>query len=295
MALVVLLLFNGLVLYFVEVLMAGFFVRLDNTGLILCGLLDFAIVTGLAFLFYSPLGQWYLRFLSGARRAIDREVRLLQPVITQVQAAIQTRQGLQPLAVHLLVTDDPTPDAFAIGRNTLVVSRALYETANEQELAGVIAHELAHLHQGDSNQLGIALGVSFVTLTLAWLAGIVVAFLQGLSSALGGDKEGIGVFVSLFSLFFLVFAGFFLLFVWMGNGLLNLALLFIGRKQEYRADAFAVQAGFGAGLLSYLEKVKDLEWMSKSTLINKLYATHPPIMLRIGEIEKNNNGYLSVM
>ena len=85
----------------------------------------------------------------------------------------------------------------------------------------------------------------------------------------------------------MAFSAFFLLFVWLGNGILKLTMLFVGRKQEYRADQLALKAGFSAGLLSFLEKVKNFEWSSKKGLLAKLYATHPPVMLRIGEVEKS--------
>lgn len=284
MVLLVLLLFNGLVLFEVEVLVLSFFKPVTNPALWACGALAFGMVCGLAFLFHSPLGQWFLRLTAGARAPIEREEQYLNPVIEQVQAAIQVSHGLLPLALQIRVTDDPTPDAFAIGRNTLVVSRALYETATEEELAGVIAHELGHLQAGDSNKLGIALGVSVITLSVAFVAGLVVSF-ASLVGKLSPKHEG-GVFFLAASLLAMILSASFLVLVWVGNGVLKLAMLMVGRRQEYQADAFAVQAGFGAGLLSFLEKAKHFEWSSKQSLMVKLYATHPPVMLRIGEIEK---------
>ena len=44
--------------------------------------------------------------------------------------------------------------------------------------------------------------------------------------------------------------------------------------------------GLGAGLASFLEKIKDLNMTGKQTIKNRLYATHPPVMLRIGKIEE---------
>lgn len=35
-------------------------------------------------------------------------------------------------------------------------------------------------------------------------------------------------------------------------------MLFTGRKQEYRADQFAIKTGFGSSLLSYLDKIKNM-------------------------------------
>jgi hypothetical protein len=70
------------------------------------------------------------------------------------------------------------------------------------------------------------------------------------------------------------------------TGRLKLAMLFLGHKQEYRVAEVAVQADLGAGLLSFLEKVKNFEWTPKQSLMGKLYATYPPAMLQIGETEK---------
>jgi len=288
MMLLLLMVFNGFILFYATVVGASFLKQpLTNFDLFACGTIAFFVVCGLAFLFHSPLGQWFLRFSSGARKMIERESQQLNPLIEQVQAAVQIKHGLAPLKLQVMVTDDPMPDAFAIGKNTMVVSRALYETATPDELAAVIAHELGHLHHGDSNKLGIALGVSTVTLVISFLASMVVT-LASFVSKVSPKNEG-GIFFHILSFIAMVFSAFFLLFVWLGNGILKLAMLFVGRKQEYRADQFAVHAGFGAGLLSFLEKVKNFEWASKQSFMAKLYATHPPVMLRIGELEKLTN------
>jgi len=289
MPLLLLLLFNGFILFYIAAIgVACFKPVVSHYDLFLCGAVAFVVVCGLAFLFDSFLGQWFLRLISGARPSIEREKRQLNPVIEWVQAEVEATQGFLPFKkLHVLVVDEPTPNAFAIGKNNLIVSRGLYEVATEDELAAVIAHELGHLHNGDSRRLGIALGVSTITLVITFVANAILAVASAVS-ALSSKSEG-GVVFLLFSLIAMLFSGFFLLFVLAGNGVLKLAMLFVGRKQEYKADQFAVKAGFGLGLLSFLEKVKDFEWTSKKSFLAKLYHTHPPVMLRIGEIEKYLN------
>ena len=287
MALLILLIFNGFITYLVTqvvVAIAGIAVTLNEQ--ILCGILSLIMVSGLAFLLDSPLGQWFLRILSGARKPIEREYLRLDTVIYQVQQAVRDHCGFNFIKLNLMITDDPLPNAFAIGKDTLVISRALYETALDSELAGVIAHEMGHLHNGDSNKLGIALGVSVISIAIAWVAGLAAQGLQVVSNIARGTQHDVGTFVAIVAIFFNIVAWFFLLFVQMGNWVLKLAMLFVGRQQEYRADQFAIKAGFGAGLLSFLEKVKDLEWGSGTGLLSKLQATHPPVMSRIGEAEK---------
>jgi Zn-dependent protease with chaperone function len=245
----------------------------------------FALIVATAFLFNSVAGQWFLRLLSGARVAIGREHAMLDPLISQVQERIAEQLGLPPMAVTLMVTDDPLPNGFAIGKGTLVLSRTLYETANDDELAAVIAHECGHLHNGDSQRLGIALGVSLISLTIAGIAGAVLVFVGELTKHSAKAKEA-GSVMLLFSLFFGMLAGTFWLLAKIGNGVLHLMILFVGRKQEFKADQFTVNAGYGEGLLSFLDKIKNLEFGKATHLFARLYATHPAIMLRIGRLEQ---------
>jgi heat shock protein HtpX len=249
-------------------------------------MVSFAIVVGLAFLFNSTLGQWFLRVLSGARKTIPREDEKLNPIIEQVQKAVEARHGLKHLDVRVMVVDNPIPNAFAVGKHTLIVSRAMYETSTDEQLAGVIAHEFGHLHHGDSQKLGIALGVSVVSMTVAVVASAIATVIEAFSRICGASKSEAGAFMAIFGFIFSFLALFFMAFVYAGDGLLKLAMLFVGRKQEYRADQFAIQAGFGAGLLSFLDKIKDMQFDSPKNLFSRLYATHPQTMLRIGEVEK---------
>lgn len=284
--LLLLLLFNAYLLFSVFVLLPGITGLPPRYEPFVLGLLSLGIVLGLAYLFNSSAGQFLLRFISGARPAIYREQQRLTPVIERVQTALEEKLGLMPLKIHLMVVDDPLPNAFALGKCTLIVSRGLYETLTDDELAGVIAHELGHLHAGDSQKLSIALGVSLVSLALAFVAGIITT-LGGIFGRIRGGEAG--AMMGLLALMIGFIALFFLIFVWLGNAMFRLAMYYQGRRQEYRADQFAIKAGFGAGLLGFLDKIKDMEWEGKRTFMRRLTATHPPTLLRIGEIEKAQN------
>ena len=288
MILFLLLLFNWCILFYVIHLGQMLFGSSDPLSQWWLGLMAFWILLGLLFIFDSPLGQWVLRLLSGARRLIASEAEKLNPAIEQVQESIQETHGFIPLRLHVMVIDDPIPNAFAIGKNTLVVSRALVETARPDELRGVIAHELGHLQAGDSRRLGMALGVSCVALTAAGLASLILIVTTVINQLMAKTEGGIVVVVG--AIIITVVSIFFLLFVRLGNGVMRMAMLFAGRRQEYRADRFAVTAGFGNGLLSFLHQLKNFEWGKQKSFIGKLYETHPPIMLRIGEIEKMMRG-----
>jgi heat shock protein HtpX len=121
-------------------------------------------------------------------------------------------------------------------------------------------------------------------LTIAAVSGVIVVFFAAFAKNAGTRDEGVIIFV--ISLFFGVFAAFFWVITKVGNGVLRLITLFAGRKEEYEADKFAVKAGYGAGLVSFLDKIKNMEFGKATHILARLYATHPPIMLRIGELKR---------
>ena len=286
MPLLILFAFNWFVLFVVLYIGDSFWHHRMTPALALqVAAIAFALIGAMAFLFNSPSGQWFLRLLSGARKPIGREHGKLDPVIAKVQESIHEQLGFAPIAIKLMVVDEPLPNAFAVGKGTLILSRALYETANDDELAAVIAHEFGHLHHGDSHRLGIALGVSLFSLLIAAVSGFIATFCGALVKNAGKGKE-LGALFFIFSIVPAILAAMFWLFVKMGNGVLRLITLFVGRKQEYAADAFAVKIGYGAGLLSYLDKIKNMQFGKPTTILDRLYATHPPVMLRIGALEK---------
>ena len=71
--------------------------------------------------------------------------------IYQITAKLVAKAGLPMPKVYLI--PDHTPNAFATGRNhenaAVAVTMGLYEMLNEQELEGVIAHELSHIKHYD--------------------------------------------------------------------------------------------------------------------------------------------------
>ncbi len=288
MILILLLAFNSFILFFVANIVNGLFFHVTSEHAdLLFGAISLIIVLGMAFLFNSSAGEWMLRFYSGARKTISREDKKLQPIIERVQHAIETKLSKKKIPIHLMIVDESVSNACAIGKSTIIVSRALYEQSTDEEIAGVIAHEFGHLHNGDSNQLGIALGMSLVSISISAIAGFIAMTISGLSNLLGSSKSDTGGFIAIFGFVITLFVAFFTMFVRVGNWVLNIVMLFVGRKQERKADEFAIKAGFGNGLLSFLDKIKNLEFEKPKTLFSRIYATHPATMLRIDAVEKS--------
>lgn len=156
------------------------------------------------------------------------------PDLVQMVAALAQRADLPMPAVYVMQSEQP--NAFATGRNpenaAVAVTQGLLRTLNRDELAGVIAHELAHIRNRDTLTMTIA----------ATLAG-AIAMLGNMALFTGG-REGRGGLLS--GLLAMVFAP-------IAAGLVQMA---ISRTREFRADALGAEiAGQTQGLSNALRKI----------------------------------------
>ena len=185
----------------------------------------------------------------------------------------------------LYVVPEQAPNAFATGRNphhaSVAVTQGLLELMTDDELEGVIAHELSHVRNYD-------ILISSIAATLAgaitWIAHWGLWF--G-----GGDREdrrGGGVVVDLALMILAPLAAM----------LLQLAL---SRQREFAADATGARmVGNQFGLMSALQKLGAYNNRIPTTAISQstsslcivkprfggvsvtsLFSTHPPLEARI--------------
>ena len=187
----------------------------------------------------------------------------------------------------LYIIDDPSPNAFATGRNpehsAIVVTSGLLEIMEKNELEGVLAHELAHIQNRDT---------LLMTATVVMFSIITILLDVLLHSAIfsGSDNRSPINFV-------IIIAAWILLPI-----TLMIIRMAISRRREYQADATAaVYTRYPEGLASALEKIKNtavpMKKVDSSTAhlfisdpigkkkklakFAKLFDTHPPIDERI--------------
>lgn len=189
---------------------------------------------------------------------------------------------------RLYMIPQPAPNAFATGRNpknaAVAVTAGLLELMNEEEVEGVIAHELAHVRNYD---ILIASVAATVAAAITWISymGRWAMILGGR----GGGRDGGG----LGALLMLIVAPIAALIIQMA----------ISRQREYAADATAARIiGHPYGLASALEK---LGWYNKRIPMDvapvtaslfivaplgagrafmNLFSTHPPLDKRIAAL-----------
>ncbi len=202
------------------------------------------------------------------------------PVLWDLVEALAERAHLPLPAVYM--SPASAPNAFATGRgprhSAVCVTAGLRNLLNDDELAGVIAHELSHIKHRD---ILISTIAAIVAGTIGWLA--TMAFWFG--GSLDRDRRG----NPLISLLLLIFAP-------LAAALIQMA---ISRSREFEADRLgATLAGTGRGLANVLAK---LDSANRRIPLNvpdaqanmfiaqpltghsmaRLFMTHPPTQERI--------------
>jgi heat shock protein HtpX len=202
---------------------------------------------------------------------------------------------------RLYIVDDPSPNAFATGRDpkhaAVAVTTGLLEKLNRVELEGVLAHELSHIKNYDI--LVSTLAVTMVGV-IAIAADIGIRFMwfgMGRSRNNANDSGGNGL-TAILALF-----GFVLLIL---SPLIGRAMqAAVSRRRETLADVSGVElTRYPPGLISALEKLRDDYTVVGSTShatahlwieqpqavdeqegrisrINRMFDTHPPLEERI--------------
>jgi heat shock protein HtpX len=231
----------------------------------------------------------------------------VHPRLFNVVEEMKIASGL-PAMPKVFIIDDPAPNAFAIGykpeKAAVAVTAGLLSRLNRDELQGVVAHEMSHIANRDTQLMtvaGIMLGsivlISHFFLRSMWfMPSGGRRYRKSSSSGGGGQAQLILLAVTIvLAILAPIFA--------------RLIYLAISRKREYLADASAAQfTRYPEGLASALEKISSaglpLESANKATapmyIVNPFTAkgaalsawtsTHPPIEERI-KILRNMGGF----
>lgn len=193
---------------------------------------------------------------------------------------------------RVYVMNTPQPNAFATGRSpsraAVCASTGLIEALNREELAGVLAHELAHIKNRDTLTMAVA----------ATMGGAVSMFAQYLQFGFifGGARNndrGLGVIGTLFAMIVAPLAA-------------MLVQMAISRSREYQADRLgAMIAGNPLWLASALKKISVLARKIPNPRaevfpgaahvfivnplsgrgVDNMFSTHPNPENRIAELE----------
>lgn len=219
---------------------------------------------------------------SGARLASKEEATKLHRIIENLAIA----DGLPKPKIYLI--PDAAINAFATGRDpqhaSVAVTTGAIEKLEDEELEGVLAHELSHVKNYDIRVMTI---VVLLVGTIALLADMFFR-MRWLGSGSRGDRDRGGNPLLILGLIFVILSPI----------IARLISLAVSRKREYLADASgALLTRFPDGLARALEKIKSearpLTRASQATAhlyisnpfaskrLASFFSTHPPLEERI--------------
>lgn len=221
-----------------------------------------------------------------ARPADPEQHKMLHNVVEEMAIA----GGVPKPQVYII--DDPSPNAFATGRNPaqakVAVTRGLLDLVNRDELQGVVAHEISHIR-----------GYDILLMTIVGILGGMIILMRdvllrwGILFGAGRRRKGGGGVLALIGIILAIVAPLLVLLIRSA----------ISREREYRADADgAYMTRYPDGLASALEKMKNhtgkLRRGSDATAhlfianpfgkdrrnIRAAFASHPPLAERISRL-----------
>lgn len=226
----------------------------------------------------SPVGEYILRLSQGARLVGTRQEReYLMPLFEDVYQAAMVKQPRLSRKIKLYMEDAMHVNAYAVGRNTVVVTKGAMEAFSEDELKGVLAHEFGHLAHGDTKALLLnVVGNGLFTVIILIMR--VCIFVCNLMYAALDSSGALGIFVTIVRFIFDIG-----IFLFLALGQIILAI--DSRRGEYRADAFAYHAGYGEELTQALYLLQNISMNQKVSLFERLKSSHPNLAARITRLE----------
>jgi heat shock protein HtpX len=259
---------------------------LTANGLNLPMLLAFSAVVGFTGSIFSLLiSKWMAKFSTGAQVITSPQNDTERWLVSTVERlANKGGIGMPEVAIY-----EGAPNAFATGafKNSalVAVSTGLLQAMNKEEVEAVLAHEVAHIVNGDMVTLTLIQGV--VNTFVVFFSKIVGYFVDRVVFKNDRDGPGMGYYITdiVCQIVFGVLA--------------SIIVAWFSRKREFRADAGSASLmGSPTPMVNALARLGGLEpgelpkSMAASGISDKkgfmeLFSSHPPIEERIAALRGN--------
>jgi len=210
------------------------------------------------------------------------------PYVYRIVENLSITSGLPMPKVHLI--DSPALNAFATGRDpehaSIALTTGIVKALENEELEGVIAHEMSHIKNYDIRIMTIVVVLVGIIALVADIFFRIQLFGGGRRNSKGG-----GGLIAIIGIILLILSPI----------IAEVIKLAISRKREFLADASgALLTRYPEGLAKALEKISQskepLKTASTATAhmfianplkgktMMKLFSTHPPIRERVAKL-----------
>ncbi len=223
-----------------------------------------------------------IALMSSGAKEIKKEEN---PYLYRMVENLSITAGLPMPKVHII--NDPGMNAFACGRDpnhsSVAVTTGIMEKLENEELEGVIAHELSHIKNYD-------IRIMTIVIVLVGIIALMADFmLRAHIFGFGGrDRDSKSGPLMIIGLVLMILSPF----------IAQLIQLAVSRKREFLADADgSLLTRYPEGLARALEKISQdnipIKKASNATAhlyianplkgkkVSKLFSTHPPVAERI--------------
>ncbi len=233
----------------------------------------------------SPIGEIIMRVINNIRDLYTKqEKEYLMPIFEEVYNEVEKKHELMSKKIEIRIIDNMYVNVFAVGMNTIAVTRGAMETLSKEQLKGLIANTFGHLVSGDSiiEQI-VKVGNGIFSLIM-----IVINFIlliMELIMLIFKKSRLICFFIAIIHFIFIA-----LFFVF--GYIMQVLISSDKRKNEFQADTFAHEVGYGIELIDALYLVQKISITGETDISAKLRSAHPNIAQRIGKLEESEGvGY----
>ena len=247
-----------------------------GTNLTLYNLVIVLIMYGISMsIALSSVGEWMLRVHLGCKKIKRREIlQRLEPLFMDVHKKAMELQPNIPKDVNLYISNSMEPNAFATGRKTICVTKGLLQLEDE-EIKAVLAHEFGHLGNKDTDLLLVISIGNFVVTALFMIFTFIIRIFS--------SDEDYGGLISIMCIPMMIF-------MWLWTKIGTALLYSSSRANEYEADEFAFNIGYGYYLARALDKLSCGEG-ARGGFLNAIYSTHPETDDRIAKLQQLGVNY----
>lgn len=231
--------------------------------------------------------------MSGAHQIEKRD----NPRLWNIVENLAISEGMPMPKVYII--QDPAPNAFATGRNpenaVVAATTGLLEIMDDNELQGVMAHEMGHVKNYDIRVSTIVFGL---VSAIGILADIAIRMAWFSSASRSRDNGQLGAILILVGVVGWIIA-------WLIGPLVSAA---VSRQREYLADATGAEmTRYPQGLASALQKLGEygrpmrkantamahmyINDPLKPGFVERVFSTHPPIPKRIERLSQISRGF----
>jgi Zn-dependent protease with chaperone function len=229
-------------------------------------------------LFVRPVQRLVLQRLLGARSPTRAE----RDAIFRSWQIVAQANHIPPGKFVLAVVDSDDLNAFASGGHLVVVSSWAITNLSQDDLCGVLAHELSHHLGMHTIALTISQWLTIPIVLLARVGFLLQNVAQAATDSFITRSPGAAIIGRTITGLLTIISWLFLAIITVSQYIANA----VGKGAEFKADETVVQMGFGKPLLRSLRLVVDAGQGDRGTQWrDRLVTAHPPARTRIARID----------